>query len=689
MNNIKNLVDMEKDVLTHPSNDLDYLSDIFESEVFSQAEIEDINKALAIILSDELLSDKKKLDLTSSLWQINFTRKPPSPEEFLSESWIGETSASLYPHIRQTFYEFFDPKKPYRHLAEYFPIGSGKSVLVALIKGYLAVLDYYLRDAKQFFKLSPTTLICDATVSLSLDMAYNLNITPMLLYMETSPKFCRVKQEAQLLKKRKEDLDTVYFTTACKGGSILRIGDVHFRTISDPTQLLGLTLQSVSLTELGFLQEKGMKPEVVMRLLNDSKGRIYSRFGNHYFARSVIDSSPNDLQNLIDQYIMYECVKDPTVLRVMGQKWDLQPWLFPSWEQSGETFPMFRGNASKEPKILTNDELLNYDSTTIIQVPIDIKQLAIDSPHKVMKDYAGYPAGSDAKLISNPESIEKLFTLDLKNIYTYVHAPASLPPEGLLWNIIKKDLFVYTGQGNLYEFYRYPNAERFIAGDLAEKHDMASISMCHLEKNLKGEKIYVIDFTLIILPTKESINLEAIYDLIICLKKYGRINIKMTSFDQYQSSDTRQKLVRHGIDSIRYSVDISIEPYMNFISAMYQDRVRMGRNLIIKNNMRSLINRKKDSGKIKIDHEIGDWVDLQNTNWETSKMGYYGKDGSDSMVASTALADLYGTDNADYIWNPNIEQSKQQDPVAVVLDDIRKKLNLKIKEIPSYIKVGN
>ncbi len=670
---------MTKDIITHPADDLDYLSDIFESETFSQAEIDNINEALKLILGDVNLTEGRKLDLTENLWKVNFTRKPPSPEEFLTESWIGETANSLYPHIRESFITFFDPTKPYRNLVEYYPIGSGKSVLVALIKGYIAVVDYYLRDKKQFFKLAPTTLICDATVSLSLDMAYDLNIVPLLNYMDTSPKFCRVKQESQMLKHRKDDLDKIYFTTATKGGSLLRIGDLFYRTVSEPSQLLGLTLQMVSLTELGFLQERGMKPETVMRLLNDSKGRIYSRFGNHYLARSVIDSSPNDLNNPVDRYIMYECEKDPSILKLMGQKWNLQPHLFPLYEKTGETFPMFKGSASKEPKILEDYEVQQTDVTDIFNVPIDIKQLAIDSPTKVMKDYCGWPSGSDAKLISNPDTIERLFNPSLKNFYTYTHAPSSQPPEGLLWDYVKKELFVYSGQGNLFEFYRNPHAERFISIDLAKNHDMATMCMSHIEKNLQGEKVYIADFTLAVLPTKEEINMEAFKFLVVDLKRFGKINIKMVSFDGFQSDTSRQYLVRHDIDTIRFSVDLSPEPYLSFISYMNQGRIQMGKNLIVKNNLKSLVNTKSNTGKPRIDHVKGEWHDLDKTDWNTSRIGYYGKDLSDSLVASVSIADLYGADSGDYIWNPDLELKKKTESKIIALDDIKNKLHLKVR----------
>lgn len=680
MSKINELVDITKDIISHPEDDLEYLEQLFKEASLSEADIEEINSAFRVILSQEGLSDEKKVDYTNNLWKVNFNKKPPTPQEFLTEEWIGETANSLYPHIRKSFEDFFNPLNPYRNLVEYYPIGTGKSVLVALIKGYIAAIDYYLRDFKQFFNLGQTTMICDATVSLSLDMAYDLNIAPMLNYMETSPKFCRVKQEAQLIRKRKEDPNTIYFTTATKGGSILRVGDLFYRTISEPAQLLGLTLQVVSLTELGFLQEKGMKADTVMRLLNDSKGRIYSRFGNHYLARSVIDSSPNDLNNPVDRFIMYDCIKDPSVLRLMGKKWELQPHLFPLWQESNETFPMFKGNASKEPKILNEGDIEFYDVNDVINVPIDIKQLAIDSPHKTMKDYCGFPSGSDAKLISNPDMIDNLFTDNLRNFYSFKNAPADQPPEGLLWDIVKKEFFVYTGQGSRYEFYRLPKIERFISIDLAKKFDMATISMSHIERNIKNEKIYIVDFSLPIMSTKVEINLDAFKFLILDMVKYGGINVKKVSFDQFQSDSSRQFLIRHNIDAIRYSVDISTEPYLSFISYMSQERVKMGKNLIMKNNMKSLVNVKKDNGKNKIDHEQGDWLDLTNLDWDKSRMGYYGKDLSDSVVASCMLADLYGTDSADYIWDESRENYKKQNTVENLKEDLYKKFNFKIRK---------
>jgi len=681
----KNLIDMEKDVLNHPnfedSKEKDYLKGILKSEIFSKSEIESLNEAFKIILLDEKVCDDKKADYINNMWKVNYTRKPPSPEEFLTDYWIGPTADSLYPHIKKAFLDFFNPNSLYRNLALYYPIGTGKSLLCSLILLYVSTIVYYLRDYKQFFKLSAATYIVTGVVSLTQDMAIDLTIKPLMNTMSTSTKFYRCTKEDQLLRKVKEDLDTIYYTTATQGNAIFRVGDLHFHVISEPSNMLGLNMINCALVELAFMQEKGMKSETAMRLLTDAKGRVYSRFSNHYLARTIIDSSPNDLNNPVDRYIYYDSIKDPSVLRLMGSKWGLQPNLFPIWEKTGETFSVYLGNSSKAPRIIDKEESLNsdlYKNEEVLDFPIDIKQLAIDGLSKVIKDYGGRPSGTDAKFISNIDLIESMFTLSLKNFYMYEHAPVSLPPEGLLWDIVKKKFFIYSGQGNHYDFYRNPKIERFISIDLAEKHDMAAFAMSHIERNLKNEKVYIVDFSLAIYRTKEDINLDAFKFLILDLVKYGNINIKKVSFDQYQSSSAKQSLIRHDIDVIDFSVDRSPEPYMSFVSYLQTGRVKMGKNLVMKNNLKSLVNSKTPkSGKFKVDHVQGEWIDLLNENWETSQCGYFGKDLSDAVVASIALADSFATDNADFVYNEEKEIIKNdKGGYKSALEEISSKFNL-------------
>lgn len=100
---------MEKDIIKHPEQDLSYLDNLFKSELFTEAEIQDINSALGIILNDEKLSKSEKCNLLENSWKINHKFKCPTPREFLTEKWIGPQASELYPHCIDVFLKHFDP----------------------------------------------------------------------------------------------------------------------------------------------------------------------------------------------------------------------------------------------------------------------------------------------------------------------------------------------------------------------------------------------------------------------------------------------------------------------------------------------------------------------------------------------------------------------------------------------------
>lgn len=73
------------------------------------------------------ISDVVKGDLMNNAWRLNFKCKPPTPEEFLTDKYIGAQAEALYQPVRDVFCEFLDPLKPYRTLVLYPHIGFGKA----------------------------------------------------------------------------------------------------------------------------------------------------------------------------------------------------------------------------------------------------------------------------------------------------------------------------------------------------------------------------------------------------------------------------------------------------------------------------------------------------------------------------------------------------------------------------------
>ncbi len=383
-------------------------------------------------------------------------------------------------------------------------------------------------------------------------------------------------------------------------------------------------------------------PEYVMRIYNDSRGRVWSRMKGNYYGRTIIDSSPNSLVNPIDDWIVNEASKDPTNMIISGSVWKWDPNTYKPEFDAGNIFKVYTGGKGQPPRILESDDPLlkdkDADKSKIIDVPNSMKQLFIDDLNKALKDQAGIPTGAADNIISDYSIIEDMFKNNLRNIYTNIIAPSSESPNNLIWNQIK-DTFFKNVAGN-YEYYYLPKIPRVISIDQSYATDITSISMAHIERlKDEGDNMYVIDFTIAIVPTLDKINLEAIRCFIEDLKNIGHLNITAISFDQFQSEVTIQNLERDGFNVQKLSVDRTTGPYLNLIALMNRRQVAVGRNIFLKNNLKCLhMASSGKSGKMKIDHDASRaQVTIGDSSWNTSFMGYFGKDVSDSVSAVVEL----------------------------------------------------
>ena len=437
-----------------------------------------------------------------------------------------------------------------------------------------------------------------------------------------------------------------------------------------------------------------MPEERVMKLLNEMISRVQNRFGyNNPNVSIVIDSSPNSLETQADQWINKH-KNDKDVLFINDNKWSLPRfnWMFPLYNQDrkNNVFPIFKGTSTQPTKIITKDEVKNYNEDDILWTPIDLYELAKDNVAKTMRDFGATPtAGSDTKLFTNHELIEKCFVPNLKNFYMQEYASYLLPPETLLWDRVRPLFYVYTGKANSFRLKRYPSAPRFVHIDLAEKKDMAGITMLHLECDKIGRKMYVVDFSLPIMCKKEDkINIDSFKYLVQCMKIYGNTNIKKATYDNFQSAPSIQFIERLGIECERLSLDSTPDYYLSFASYVMQGRVKMGRNLIMKNNLKSLITtngghngKESKSGKLIVDHVQGEFFDMENSDWTTSKAGYFGKDLADSLCGACANADESKESYATFLYDDTDEKEDcSQKNEKKLQDELYEKFGLKFKK---------
>lgn len=123
LQNNKKLIDNTRDIYKDLAAGDPYALKIFEG---LDLDIDAIKLALNFIRNSPSMSEFEKANLLKESWRINFRDKPPTPEEFLTEKYLGPTAKTIYPRIRKTFMEFMDPTQKARNLILYPMIGWGK-----------------------------------------------------------------------------------------------------------------------------------------------------------------------------------------------------------------------------------------------------------------------------------------------------------------------------------------------------------------------------------------------------------------------------------------------------------------------------------------------------------------------------------------------------------------------------------
>ena len=456
---------------------------------------------------------------------------------------------------------------------------------------------------------------------------------------------------------------------------------LQWKTASGDSNIIGLNILVGAMTEINFFLEagKGWTPDKVYRFFSKLKERISNRFQSNYYARFILDSSPSSLDDPIQNWMTYDAPENPSNYIWRGSRWNLYPEEFPSFcdvenlhtldqkvtehHNYDVAFRLYKGGSGKPPIVCeTESEASQFDNADLIWCPKEqvtkngtasFLGKAKENPLDFLKDWCGEPSGTPDRLFYRDDWIEDCFNNGLKNLYGSIVALADEQPEHLIWNQIQNQFFYKVM--NRYYFYYEPNVPRVVSVDQSKSRDCTCIAMSHVEKdpNRIDEHtrlpmtIYVTDFTIVLVPKGGHINLDAIKFFIYDLKNLGGINLRHVSFDGWQSDPARQFLSRAGINVDYVSVDKLPEPYYTYYDLVTHGRWVCGKNIFVKNNMKSLHEvRRKQTGTIKIDHFEGDLdYEWEKGNWQSNVVtGYNAKDTTDAITGNIWLMNLYSNE---------------------------------------------
>jgi len=592
--------------------------------------------------NSELSNDDEILETYKQMKRVIYKNgiAPPTPRQFLDPAygWLPKRYVDdLRDWVKEDFINFFENQDKYNQIVQYGATRLGKTVLALLCMLYTIVYCHHLRDMQAYYGVAQSTSLCMYILSFKYDKVYEIYLKKIFQLMEKNDRFVEVKRQ-DLVKKRQAELgqDFIVYSKASTVGEITLASELQIICGNDDAlSVIGSDILQAYVSEIAFFIEKaGATEEEIFRLYSDTVQRIYNTVGYANLAFTYLDTSANNSESKIENYILKTLKNEKDVLFKQRSQWEVKELVdknFPIWRDTKETFKICSGNGQYPAKIIEDkSELKDYPKDLIIDIPIDALKSFKRNLNKSIKDIAGIPTNGDNKFISNPIIIDRLFdNISLKSIEHGIICDVKDANPHVIWDSIVDKFFVKYDQTN-YVLKRCPKEARYIGIDLAFSAfgDVASVALMHKEySRSKKAIVYVYDFVLAILPGENGINLGAITQFIIDLKTKGRVFINAGGIDSFQSQTLIQTLEAKDIKISKHSNTLDNETHYNLLSEMLAGTIKVGRNIFLKNNLQSLYRSKDKNKKVeRIIHSTGTSEITYNGDWEMSECGLHHDD---------------------------------------------------------------
>lgn len=209
---------------------------------FKALNFNNIKAAIEWLAKTNSINDVFKNELLSEGWRLNFKCKPPTPEEFLTEKYLGPTAETLYEPVRKAFIEFMNPLSPYRNAILSLHIGWGKSALSAIIQLYISTHFAMMWHPYKYFGQSSATVYIQALGAWSQKKGSEILLEPILNIINSSPYFKQVRGSKDITDEDAppdEVANQLLWTTASKTSCLTMQGGVNYKTVAGDKDIIG------------------------------------------------------------------------------------------------------------------------------------------------------------------------------------------------------------------------------------------------------------------------------------------------------------------------------------------------------------------------------------------------------------------------------------------------------------------
>lgn len=313
-------------------------------------------------------------------------------------------------------------------------------------------------------------------------------------------------------------------------------------TGADAGGLLGMDVWCGHIDEANFFDyttksKRSIAEDRVYDQARESFESISRRMKSRDMTGTLFVSSSRRFKGEFLEQLGAEFRNDPRAFCYNEVAWTIAPEKF----AGTEWFSVFKGDDSRSPRIVPDDELVHpADRHLIVRVPVRFRREFKRDVRRSLQDLAGISLSRVGNFFTSAEDLERASTLD--NVLV---TASSAVADAMLLAPAEHSLRLSTA-----------DSPRAVHLDLSLTEDATGLCVAYIEGfNNAGQPVYRVDaLAQIFPPSHGQIVINSFYELIRHWQSLG-VTIRSLTTDQYQSSDLRQRVGALGIKTDLVSAD--------------------------------------------------------------------------------------------------------------------------------------
>lgn len=602
------------------------------------------------------LSQEDLVEITWRLLKPYYRRRPVKIDEFIDNpQFLGNSfkgSNKFYPFWRQCLNDIYPTElhSPYYELIFELPIGSGKTLTATVITLYEIYKLQCMEEPRKFYGLQRGVKIVFSIFSATLGLSTNVNWEYFDSFLTDSPYFIK---NCPLPEGGKQvSYDSVVFPD-----------NISIDLGSKDTHAIGKAVFGGMLDEANFQRVASNQAKTNYNNLKRRRESRFLGFGGSVPGKLILMSSPRFSTDFLEE--QKESSRGLKSVYIIEN--------VPIWEinkgttkdvYSGETFKVFVGSKTADPRIITEEEKISDEIASFVyNVPVE------------------YYDSFSSDLIS---SLRDIFGLSISRATAFIPSVQKVNSACVMKSrsnkeIISLDFFDKEENLSSYidtEYFSrlpFPESYRFIHIDLAKNNCRAALASTFVRTDLdiigdsevggtfssskeivNRSRMYFTEFLVYLQATPgQEIPFYKIRDLVFFLKKIGYPILRISA-DQYQSVDMLQQFKVAGLKTENISLDRTRTPYLSLKQLIYSGKVLMPNHPLLKKELLGLV-------------DDSEHIDHSNNS---------SKDGSDAVAGS-----VWSALTSEVIFKPSsvfdsyasLDRNKKKDPVEKIFDESKNK----------------